>query len=327
MSDRVRTNSTPVSRTKIVASFLAIYIIWGTTFLAIRIGVETIPAFLMAGLRFLLAGGVMLVVLLARGGTFPTLREWRSAFIAGGLMLVTGIGLVSFAEQRIPSALAALMVATNPVWISLFNWLIFRGSRPSIQTFVGLALGFAGAILLFAPALQSQSGRGDLVGMAIAAIGAVSFALGSLYSRHAPLPEDGGMSTAIEMTAGGILLMIVSLVTGEPARLNIAAVSMRSILALIYLSVFGSIIAYTAYLWLLKTVEPAKVSTNFYVNPVIAVFAGWLVGGETVTVQMLIAAGVILLGVAVINIKLAHRDQAQRKAEVKIEGSLGESSR
>jgi len=316
MSVTVQTNSTPVSRSRIVAAFLAIYVIWGTTFLAIRIAVETIPAFMMAGLRFLLAGGVMLLVLLARGGSFPTLRHWRSAVIAGGLMLVTGIGLVSFAEQRIPSALAALMVATNPIWICLFEWLIFRGKRPGIQTLVGLAFGFAGAVLLFAPALRTDSGHNDLVGMAIVAVGAISFALGSLYSRRAVLPEDGRMSTAIEMTAGGVLLLILSVLTGEPARLNVAAVSTRSLLALAYLIVFGSIIAYTAYLWLLKTVEPAKVSTNFYVNPVIAVFAGWLLGGEEVTVQMLIATAVILLGVAVINIKLPSRDRA-------VQGSSG----
>lgn len=298
------TRSSQVTRLKIVVAFLAIYLIWGTTFLAIRIAVETIPAFMMAGLRFLLAGGAMLPVLLAQGGRFPTLHHWRSAAISGGLMLVGGIGLLSFAEERIPSGLAALVVATIPIWISLLEWLAFKGTRPGPQTVIGLGLGLAGAALLFAPALDSTAGNYDLMGMAIVSLGAISFAVGSLYSRRAPLPEDTRISTASEMFAGGVLLLIVSLLAGEPASVNLAAISIESILALVYLITFGSIIAYTAYLWLLKTVEPAKVSTNFYVNPVVAVFAGWLVVNETVTLQMIIAALVILLGVAVINIRL-----------------------
>ncbi len=297
----VQTGPSQGTRVKIVAAFLAIYLIWGTTFLGIRIAVETLPAFMMAGLRFFLAGGVMLPILLARGGRFPSLRHWRSAAIAGGLMLAGGIGLLSYAEQRIPSGLAALMVATIPVWITLFEWLGFGGKRPTAQVFIGLGLGLAGATLLFVPAVDTGAGGYDLVGLGIVLLGALIFAIGSLYSRRAPLPADTRISTASEMLAGGLLLLLVSLLAGEPARLDVAAISTRSIVALAYLTIFGSIIGYTAYLWLLKTVEPAKVGTNFYVNPVIAVLAGRLVAGETVTPPMVIAATVILLGVAVIN--------------------------
>lgn len=296
------------TRVKIVAAFLAIYLIWGTTFLGIRIAVETIPPFMMAGLRFLLAGGAMLPVLLARGGHFPGLRHWRSAAIGGGLMLAGGIGLVSYAERRIPSGMAALMVATIPVWITLFEWLGFGGQRPGAQTFTGLGLGLVGAGLLFVPALGVGAGGGELAGLGIALVGALLFAAGSLYSRHAPLPADTRIGTASEMLAGGLLLLLVSLLTGEPARLDLAAISTRSLVALAYLTVFGSIAGYTAYLWLLKTVEPAKVATNFFVNPVIAVLAGWLVAGESVTPPMVAAAAVIVLGVAVVTTAPPRRD-------------------
>lgn len=317
MTERIQTGPAPVPKINIVAAFLAIYLIWGTTFLAIRIAVETIPPFMMAGLRFFLAGGVMLPISLARGGRFPGLRHWRSAAIVGGLMLVGGIGLLSVAERRLPSGLAALVVATIPIWITLFEWLGFGGKRPSIRTFTGLGIGFAGVALLFVPARDTEGGKDDLGSMGIVFVGAMLFAIGSLYSRRAPLPEETRISTASEMLAGGFLLLLVSLFAGEPARLDVAAISMRSILALAYLTVFGSIVGYTAYLWLLKTVEPAKVGTNFYVNPVIAILVGGAVAGETVTLPMVIAAAVILLGVAVITTTLPRRG-VTRKGKVAI---------
>jgi len=291
-------------RVKIIVAFLTIYLIWGTTFLAIRIAVETLPAFMMAGLRFFLAGSVMLVIWLARGGWFPSLHHWRSAAIVGGLMLTGGIGLVSFAEQRVSSGLAALMVATIPMWITLLEWLGFGSKRPGTKTFVGLGLGFAGVVLLFVSTGDMGVGVVDLTGMAIVLLGALLFAVGSLYSRRAALPEDTRLSTASEMLAAGLLLLLVSLLAGEFGHLDAATISMRSILALAYLTVFGSIVGYTAYLWLLKTVEPAMVSTNFYVNPVIAVLVGWLLADETLTLSMGVAAIVILLGVVTINVTL-----------------------
>lgn len=317
MATSVQPRQPQPTKLKIVAAFLAIYVIWGTTFLGIRIAVETIPAFTMAGLRFFIAGGLMLLILLARGGRLPSLLHWRSAVIVGGLMLVGGIGLVSYAEERIPSALAALVVATIPIWITLFSWLVFGGKKPSLQIFTGLGLGFIGAVLLFAPALTTKTNNEQLGGMAIVLLGALIFSIGSLYSRRAPLPEDTRISTASEMLTAGILLLIVGVLTGEPARLDVASISLRSVLALAYLTVFGSIIGYTAYLWLLKTVEPAKVSTNFYVNPVIAILVGGLVADEKVTLPMLIAATIILLGVAVINTRLPRIASMRRIATIR----------
>jgi drug/metabolite transporter (DMT)-like permease len=311
-------------KVKVVAAFAVIYIVWGTTFLAIRIAVETIPPFMTAGLRFSLAGGAMLPVLLARGGRFPSPIHWRSAMIAGGLMLSGGIGLLTYSETRIPSGLAALMVTTIPLWITLLGWL-FGGKRPGAQTFVGLGLGFAGAAGLFAPALLTEGGDYDLMGMGSVLIGAFIFAVGSVYSRRAPMPEDTAMGTASEMLAGGVLLLVISVVVGEPGRTEFGAISLRALLALAYLIVFGSILGYTAFLWLMKNVDPAKAGTNFYVNPVVAVIAGWLLADETITLPMIVAAAVVLVGVAVINTALPRRDTArQREAAVKVEAGAVE---
>ena len=324
MAEMAQAGASTRSRARIVAAFAAIYLIWGTTFLAIRVAVETIPPFLMAGLRFFLAGAAMFVFLLSRGERIPAARHWRTALITGGLMLLGGIGLISYAEQRIPSGLAGLMAAFIPIWITSFEWLIFRGKRPGAQTLIGLAVGFGGAILLFAPSVDARSGA-DLPDMLIALAGTLCFALGSLVARRAATPqavaqsdpvsarprraapESGAMGTALEMLAGGALLLVFSAALGEPARLNISAVSTRSLIALAYLTVFGSIITYTAYLWLLRTVEPAVVSTNFYVNPVVAVVAGWLVLGETITPAMGVAAAVIVLGVAIMTTPLPRK--------------------
>lgn len=303
-------NTAPAPVARIVAAFLAIYLIWGTTFLAIRIAVETVPPFLMAGLRFVLAGAIMLPVLLARGARLPTPIQWRSAAIGGGLMLAGGIGLVSLAERRIPSGLAALMVATIPLWITVIGRFGAGAARPTPQVYAGLGLGFVGAALLFLPALDATADRDTLAGMATALVGALFFAGGSVYSRRAPLPADTAVGTASEMLAGGALLLLISLGAGEPFRTAWAAISARSLLALAYLTLLGSVVGYTAYLWLLKRVEPAKVGTNFYVNPVVAVAAGRLVAGEPVTATMLVAAAVILAGVAVINTAPVRRREA-----------------
>jgi drug/metabolite transporter (DMT)-like permease len=300
-------------KVNVVAAFAVIYIVWGTTFLAIRIAVDSIPPFMTAGLRFFLAGGVMLPILLARGGRFPSLIHWRSAAIVGGLMLAGGIGLLTYSETRIPSGLAALMVTTIPIWMTLLGWLGFGGKRPGAQTFAGLGLGFAGAAGLFAPALGSKTGDYDLGGMGIVLVGAFIFAAGSVYSRRAPMPDDTSIGTASEMLAGGALLLLLSAVVGEPGRTDFGAIPLRAILALAYLTVFGSILGYTAFLWLMKHVDPAKAGTNFYVNPVVAVVAGWLLADEPVTLPMIVAAAVILIGVAVINIAPPRRYTARRR--------------
>jgi drug/metabolite transporter (DMT)-like permease len=291
---------------KIVFAFAAIYIIWGTTYLAIRLAVETIPPFFMAGTRFLIAGIITFVILRARGIPIPKRFHWRSVVIIGAFLVVGGNGLVTWSEQQIPSGIAALVVATVPMWITLFGWLIYRGARPSKQIVIGLAFGFIGIGLLIGPGQLLGTATFDLPSMLVLLLAPILWSFGSLYSRQANLPDNIFMSTAMEMLAGGVLLLIAGLLTGEAADLNVAKISRQSIVAMLYLTVFGSIIALTAYVWLLKTVHPSRAATYTYVNPIIAIFLGWLVLSEPLTPLMILAVVIILLAVVMIT---AHREK------------------
>lgn len=291
---------------KIVFAFAAIYIIWGTTYLAIRLAVETIPPFFMAGTRFLIAGIITFVILRARGIPIPKRFHWRSAVIIGAFLVVGGNGLVTWSEQQIPSGIAALVVATVPMWITLFGWLIYRGARPSKQIVIGLAFGFIGIGLLIGPGQLLGTATFDLPSMLVLLLAPILWSYGSLYSRQANLPDNIFMSTAMEMLAGGVLLLIAGLLTGEAADLNVAEISRQSLVAMLYLTVFGSIIALTAYVWLLKTVHPSRAATYTYVNPIIAIFLGWLVLSEPLTPLMILAVVIILLAVVLIT---AHREK------------------
>lgn len=304
------TTKTPLSREntnlKIVLAFAAIYVIWGTTYLAIRLAVETIPPFLMAGTRFLIAGSITFLFLRARGIPVPKRLHWRSAVIIGAFLIVGGNGLVTWSEQQVPSGIAALVVATVPLWITLFNWLLYRGGKPGKQIVAGLVLGFIGIGLLIGPSQLLGTATFDLPSMLILILAPILWSLGSLYSRRADLPDNIFMSTAMEMLAGGALLVIAGLLTGEAADLNITEISTRSLFAMLYLTVFGSIVALTAYVWLLRTVHPSRAATYTYVNPVIALFLGWLVLSEPLTPLTLLAVLVIIVAVVLIT---AQRQQ------------------
>lgn len=285
----------------IVAAFAAVYFFWGTTFLGIRIGVETIPPFLMAGTRFVLAGAIILTVMVLRGARMPTLIQWRSALIVGGLMLVGGNGLLTFVEVRLSSGLAALIVGAIPMWVTLLEWLVFKGKRPSVQVAIGIIIGIVGLVWLINPRQNVGIEGYHLGSIILLLVATVLWAFGGLVARRVPLPEEGLVSTGAELLLGGVLNVIVGLALGELPRLDVSAVSARSLAALIYLIIFGSIVGYTAYIWLMKTVDPSKAATNFYVNPVVAVFMGWLVLDEIVTIRTVIVAAVILLGVVIVN--------------------------
>jgi drug/metabolite transporter (DMT)-like permease len=285
---------------KIIFAFAAIYIIWGTTYLGIRIALETMPPFLMAGMRFLIAGAIMFLFLLARGAPWPQRLQWRSAVIIGGLLLGGGSGLVTWSEQQVPSGTAALVIATVPLWIALFDWLFFKGSRPGRRVTMGIILGFAGIAILVGPGQLSGTAGFELIFLLVLLLSPILWSLGSLYSRGANLPEDTFMATAMEMLAGGALLLAAGLLTGEAGRFNVAHFSTESLAAFAYLTVLGSIIAFTAYIWLLKVVPATKVSTYTYVNPVIAVFLGWLIVNEPITATTIAAVIVIVLAVILI---------------------------
>jgi drug/metabolite transporter (DMT)-like permease len=290
------------SRLQVILAFAAVYIIWGSTYLAIRFAIETLPPFVMAGVRFLVAGGALYLWARARGAERPRLVHWRSAAIVGGFLLLGGNGLVVWAELQVPSGLAALLVATTPLWMVLFDGLR-RGERPSAWVLGGIALGLVGVALLVGPGRVTglMSGRGaDPLG-ALALLGAsLSWATGSIYSRSAPLPASPALGTAMEMLCGGAFLLLLGLLSGQGTQIDLGAVSARSLLAFGYLIVFGSLIGFTAYIWLLGVAPPAIVSTYAFVNPVVAVLLGWALAGEPVSSRTIMAMALIVAAVIVI---------------------------
>ncbi len=288
------------ARAEVVLAFTAIYVIWGSTYLAIRFAIETMPPLLMAAVRFLIAGSLLYAWVRARGTPAPRRDEWRATTIVGGLMLLGGNGAVVWAEQRVPSGVTALLVALVPLWMVLLEWWRRGGVRPDSRTVAGLALGLGGLALLVGPEQVLGGGHVDHAGAAVLALGSLSWAAGSLYSRHAHLPASPMLATAMEMLGGGVLLLLAAGARGEWAQADLAAISLRSALAAGYLVVFGSLVAFTAYIWLLRVTTPARVSTYAYVNPVVAMLLGWALAGEPLTPRTLVAAAIIIAAVGLI---------------------------
>jgi drug/metabolite transporter (DMT)-like permease len=298
---------------KVVTAFAAVYLIWGSTYLGIRFAIETIPPFLMAGMRFVLAGGLLYAWTRARGAPRPTRRQWASAAVVGGLLLVGGNGTGVWAQLRhVPSGMVALLVATTPFWMTLIEWLRPGGVKPTGAVVAGLVVGFGGIVLLIGP--QAAPGAGtDLFSMLLPVLAALLWSLGSIYSRGADLPRSPLMTTGIQMLAGGGMLLVVALLAGDWGRFNPAQVSARSLAAFVYLVTFGALVAFTAFSWLLRHVSPARVSTYAYVNPVIAVFLGWALAGEPLTPRTLVAAAIIVGAVAII---ITFRERAATPGDV-----------
>jgi drug/metabolite transporter (DMT)-like permease len=284
---------------RVVVAFLTVYLIWGSTYLAIFFAIKTMPPFLMAAVRFLVAGIVLYLLMRLRGAPRPSRIHWRSALIVGALLLVFGNGMVVRAEEVLPSSIAALLVAMVPVWMALLDWLRPGGRRPRALVLVGLALGFAGVGLLV---FQGDGTKGaiSLGAAALVLLASLSWAAGSLYAREAKMPEVPLVGTALEMICGGALLFVIAALVGELGQVHLQAISLKSGLSLLYLIVFGSLVAFSAYVWLLRHVAPARVSTYAYVNPVVAVFLGWRLASDPITGQTLIAAAVIVGAVALV---------------------------
>jgi len=301
-------------RLALLAAFAAVYVIWGSTYLAIRVAVETLPPFLMSGTRFLLAGA-MLYGWAARGAARPGTRAWLAAALLGALLLLGGNGGVTWAEQTVTSGMAALLVASEPLWIVLLDWLRPGGRRPGLTPVLGVALGFGGVALLLGPGALSGV-AGVNLGAIVIILAASSWAVGSLYARQAPLPTNGPQSSGMQMLAGGVLLTVAGLGSGELQRLSASSLSPRGLLALAYLVVFGSIVAFSAYAWLVKHTTAARASTYAYVNPVVAVLLGWALLGEPITGRTLVAAAIIVGSVALITRaqREAHGDDVPRTA-------------
>lgn len=296
-------------RAKQVAAFAAVYVIWGSTFLAIRYAIDSLPGFTMAAARFLVAGALFLAWARAQGQPWPSRRQWRDAFVIGGLLLLCGNGGVVWAEQHLASGLTALLVATEPVWVAVLLWMTSRRERPRARTVAGVLLGFAGAAVLAAPGLPDVNGdRVPLVPALVVVVAALGWAAGSLYSRRADLPRSVPQSSGMQMLAGGVLLGLAGAATGEWQGFQPSEVSAASWWALGYLMVFGSLIGFTAYSWLVRTTAPTLVATYAFVNPVVAVLLGWLLAGEPVGWRTLAASALVV--VSVILVSAGHSSKA-----------------
>jgi drug/metabolite transporter (DMT)-like permease len=296
------------SRTRLITAFAAVYLIWGSTYLAIRFTIETLPIFLSAGIRFVVAGLVLYAIARAKSrGIIPQRKHWGPAFIAGGFLLFGGNGCVVWAERYVPSGLAALFISIVPLWMVLLEWWWHETAKPSKGVFFGIGIGFLGVWLLMAPDLFHTGGHSiNLAGAFLLLLASFSWSIGSVYSRKADLPRSPLLSTAMQMIGGGVLLLLMGLLEGEGAHIHYADFSAKSIFALIYLIVFGSLVGFTAYLWLLKNAGVARTSTYAFVNPVVAIFLGWALAGEKLDAQTAVAAFFVL--VAVILITLYHKE-------------------
>lgn len=291
--------STPrPSALKIAAAFAAVYVIWGSTYLGIRLAIDSVPPFLMAGARFIAAGGVLFLIARWRRGARRerlTWRYWRSAIIIGGCLLLGGNGLVTWSELYVDTGLAALIVATVPLFMALLAPL-FGGRWVTLVSGLGIAIGLTGIVLLVHP-----GGVNAVHWQTFVLLGApLTWAIGSLYARGAPAPSEPATATAMEMLAGGVLLFVFGLVRGELGQVHLSAVTGTSVVAFVYLTLIGALVGYSAYIWLLHHVSATAASTYAFVNPVVAVMLGAVVLGETITPLTLVAAAFIVVAVALI---------------------------
>ena len=280
------------------SALIAVYLIWGSTYLAIRYAVETAPPFLMAAVRFVVFGGFLYAMRRLSGDPRPKTLEWRSAAIIGIFLLVGGNGGVVWAEQFVPSSLAALLVATVPLWMALIDAFRPAGHRPSLMAIAGIIIGFGGVVLLIRPVANSGEAM-NLPGMAALIFASLAWSIGSLYGRNARLPPSQLLGTAMEMLAGGLALMLVATLVGEWSNLDISTISRRSALAVLYLTVIGSS-AFVAYVWLLRVAPTPLVSTYAYVNPLVAVVLGYFLAQEPMTLRIFFAAALIIGSVVLV---------------------------
>ncbi|WP_412070384.1 EamA family transporter [Rubrivirga sp. IMCC43871] len=290
------TDEAPPPLVAVLAAFAALYVIWGSTYLGIRFAIETMPPFTMAGIRFVAAGSMLYAWSRARGAGRSTRPQWKTAVVVGALLLLGGNGLVSWAEQFVPSGIAALIVASTPMWMVLLDAVRLREwPRPAV--FAGLVLGLLGIVLLVGP--QRLGGEPvDPVGALAVGAAAFFWALGSVYQRGAPKAASTLLNVGMQMLAGGVLLLAVGLAVGE--RLDVGAVSAKSAGALAYLVFVGAIVGYSAYVWLLKVTTPAKAATYAYVNPIVAVLLGWALADEPLGPRVVLAGAAVVAAVALI---------------------------
>lgn len=316
-------------RLRLIAAFFAIYVLWGSAYLAIRYAVETIPPFMMTSARFLIGGAILYLGARWQGAPTPTRPQWRAATLAGALFLVGGLGSIGWAQQYISSSLAALLIATTPLWMVTLEWLWQGAARPSPAVMLGIVTGLLGIALLIGPgSLVGEYAApvtiggidGRILGALVVLGAALSWTLGTLYSRSAPHPTSPLMTTGIQMLTGGTLLGLLGLFTDEASHFNIATVSSLSLLALTYL-IIVALIGFTAYNWLLRVTSATRAATYAYVNPVVAVGLGWALGGEEITTRILLAMVIIVASVALITVTRGGGPSARRLRSQRHESS------
>ena len=295
-------------------SFAAVYILWGSTYFFIRVGVETIPPFMLAGLRHLIFGFTLFPVFRGIAREKPTLAQWRTTFVTGLLLLLGGNGIVSWAETRIPSGIAALLVATVSLWMVLIDWLRPGGVRPAVRVWLGILLGFAGIFLLVGPSQLGNSERVDPLASFSLILASLSWAAGSIYARHHPTPRSPLLGASMQSMSGAAGLWLVALATGEIRSFHFSQVSMRSALAVLYLVIFGSALGFSAYVYILRHSTASRVATYAFVNPVVALLLGWSLGGEQLSLRTLLASATILAAVLLV-ISAPHKPPAPPEEE------------
>jgi drug/metabolite transporter (DMT)-like permease len=287
-------------RWKILLAFAIIYFVWGSTFLAIRVGVREVPPFLLAGMRFFVAGIVLYTWMRFQGTASPTRREWASATLLAVLIFVLDYGLVFWAEQRVPSGITAVMMSTIAVFMALAEILILRTQRLTLRLALALLVGIAGVAVLISRSVSFGDAPIDTSGAIALVVAAIAWSVAASLTRKLRLPESKVMSSGSQMLAGGFLLTLTAAGLGEFRGFHVQAVPLRAWLALVYLIVAGSIIAFTAYVWLIHHESPTKVGTYAYVNPLVAVFLGYFLGGETLGARTILGTLLVLVSVVVI---------------------------
>ena len=312
--DRDATPVAPAPRALVLAAFAAIYLVWGSTYLAIKYAVATVPPFFMTGARFLLAGSVLYLwsVVSARrnsrdpGSVTPTVtqplrRQWMDAFLVGVLLIVGGTALVGWAERTVPSGITSLILATTPLWMVLLESALESRRAPSPRVLGGVAVGIAGLAILIAPASSDAGGRFDLLGVGALTLASLAWSLGAMYSRRSLLASlPPARATGMQMIAGALLSVVGGFALGEHRQLSLASISLASWIAVAYLVVAGALVGFSAYLWLMRVSSPSRVATHAYVNPVVAVLLGWAVLGEPVSGRTALAMAVIVVAVVLI---------------------------
>jgi drug/metabolite transporter (DMT)-like permease len=300
---------------KILLAFAIIYLVWGSTYLAIRVGVQEMPPFLMAGLRFTAAGLALYAWMRISGVRSPTWREWKAATVLGTLMFLIDYACLFWAEQRVPSGIAAVILAAIPVCITLLEIIFLRTQKLTIRLALGLLVGIVGVAVLMNPSAslgEAPLDRGGAIALLVACGG---WSVGTIVSKRLTLPDSKPMSAAAQMLSGGVQLLALAVVSGEFGRFHAQAISGRAWFSLVYLIIAGSIISYTAYVWLLEYESPTKVGTYAYVNPVVAVILGAAIGGETIGRRTMLGMALILVSVVAITTMKARQRSTVTKEQ------------